>query len=153
MLKRQWLPYDVEHVFEFFSDAHNLERITPVWLKFHVEKQSTAVIQDGTIFDYRLKVRGIPLHWRSLICEWRPGSQFVDVQLNGPYNLWHHTHRFFAYQGGTWIEDEIYYKTPNIPVFGILALPFVKRDVELIFVHRQKNIEKIFQDKQKSIHG
>lgn len=104
------------------------------------------------MFDYKLKIRGIPVSWRSQILDWQTDQKFVDVQLKGPYSIWHHTHRFFAYAGGTWIEDEIYYQPPQIPLMSVLIVPFVKRDVENIFAYRQKTIEKIFEGKQKTVH-
>ena len=34
--RRQRLPVPAERAFAFFSDARNLEAITPPWLRFHV---------------------------------------------------------------------------------------------------------------------
>ena len=145
--RRQWLPYRLEDVFQFFSDAHNLEQITPPWLHFKILDQSTDQIGRGTVFDYKIRIRGLPIKWRSLITQWNKGSDFVDVQIKGPYRVWHHTHRFFEYRNGTWIEDEIYYKPPVIPFISILIDAFVNRDVRVIFDYRQKTIEKIFKQK------
>jgi len=34
--REQWIPRPLEEVFAFFSDARNLERITPSWLGFQM---------------------------------------------------------------------------------------------------------------------
>lgn len=96
------------------------------------------------MFDYKLRVRGLPLKWKSLILGWQPGKEFCDTQLQGPYALWHHTHGFTPYQGGTLMTDKVYYKAP-LGLFGeIFATPLIKRDVKKIFAYRQDIISKLF---------
>ncbi|MBM4304277.1 MAG: TIGR01777 family protein, partial [Deltaproteobacteria bacterium] len=54
----QWVAAPLDEVFDFFSDAANLEKLTPPWLHFRVVAQSTPQIQKGTLIDYQLKVHG-----------------------------------------------------------------------------------------------
>ena len=42
----------------------------------------------GAVIDYKLRVRGFPIRWRSEITEWEPPYHFVDEQIRGPYRLW-----------------------------------------------------------------
>ena len=44
-------------------------------------------MQAGTLIEYRLRVHGLPVRWKTLIQEWTPGERFVDTQLRGPYAL------------------------------------------------------------------
>ena len=90
----QFLKADLDKVWNFFSDEKNLEILTPEFLNFQVLGKSTPEIQKGTLIDYKLKLRGLPLKWQTEICEWKPKTLFVDRQLKGPYKLWHHTHKF-----------------------------------------------------------
>jgi ligand-binding SRPBCC domain-containing protein len=130
-----------DQVFPFFSDARNLERITPDFLRFRVAGMSTPEVRQGTLIDYRLRLHGVPVGWRTRIDEWRPGERFVDVQLCGPYSLWQHTHEFEPVPQGTIVRDRIRYRLPFGALGDLLAGPFVARDVEKIFAHRQARID------------
>jgi len=143
----QWLDRTPEDVFDYFSNASNLEDLTPSFLKFKIASQSTPKIQQDTQFVYHLRVRSIPITWISLILDWHPLTSFVDTQLKGPYRAWHHTHRFIPYQGGTLIEDEVYYALPNIPLITPLIQSFVDKDVRGIFEFRKQKITKYFGKK------
>src|SRR5215217_8720939 len=101
------LPLPLTTVFEFFSAAHNLEKITPREMGFRLITPKPIQMGKGTIIDYRLHVMGIPLRWRSLISRWEPPYAFVDEQLRGPYASWVHTHSFEETPLGTRIRDEV----------------------------------------------
>ncbi len=135
----QFIPAKREHVFPFFSEAKNLEEITPPVLNFKVIKMSTENIQSGTLIDYRLKIHGVPIGWQTEILDWQPISKFTDTQLKGPYTKWHHTHEFFDLAGGTLMTDLVRYKLPLGPLGWALAGSFVANDVKKIFSHR-KNV-------------
>lgn len=98
---RLWLPRSINEIFAFFSDAQNLEELTPSSLQFHILTPPPIHIRQGTEIDYRLKIRGIPIRWRSKISVWDPPHRFVDEQLRGPYRVWIHEHRFTERLGGT----------------------------------------------------
>ena len=84
------LPCSRERVFSFFSDPHNLEIITPEWLRFRVLSRGIEM-KLGSFIDYRLRLRGIPIRWQSEITTWNPPYCFVDQQCRGPYTEWIHT--------------------------------------------------------------
>jgi ligand-binding SRPBCC domain-containing protein len=93
------LPTPLVDVFEFFSDAYNLEEITPPWLHFSVQTPAPIEMKRGALIDYRLRLHGIPIHWRTEITAWEPPFRFVDEQLRGPYRYWRHERRIFEYRG------------------------------------------------------
>jgi uncharacterized protein (TIGR01777 family) len=143
----QWIPQKVDEVFPFFCDEKNLERLTPEILNFHVIGKSTEVIEEGTLIDYRLKIRGVPAKWRTKILDWVPNEKFVDTQLKGPYALWHHTHEFRPLGGGTLLTDRVLFKIPVWPLSNA-AFPLIKSDVETIFKFRQAKIFELFGAKK-----
>lgn len=137
----QWLPRPLEEVFAFFADAHNLQALTPPWVHFHILTPAPIAMRAGTLIDYRIRVHGFPIRWRTEIQEWSPPHRFVDVQLRGPYRLWHHTHTFEARDGGTLCRDEVRYR----PFGGALIQRlFVRGDVERIFAFRRDKLAALF---------
>lgn len=136
----QWLPDDRAKVFSFFCRPENLENITPRWLNFKIVGASTNEVEEGTVFDYKLRVRGLPLKWKTVIEKWTPEKEFVDWQKRGPYETWYHTHRFTPYKGGTLMEDIVYYKVPGGFLGELILGPLIKRDIQKIFEYRKQKI-------------
>ncbi|MEZ5391480.1 MAG: SRPBCC family protein [Bryobacterales bacterium] len=135
------LPLPLSQVFPFFSDAYNLETLTPPWVRFSVLTPRPITMGVGTEIDYQLKIHGIPVRWRSAITAWEPPFRFVDEQLRGPYSLWVHEHRFREEDGQTVAEDHVRYAVPGGALVHNL---FVRRDVERIFAFRQQKMQELF---------
>jgi ligand-binding SRPBCC domain-containing protein len=137
--REQVLPGTPEEVFPFFADARNLEAITPPLLGFAVVTPGEIAMQVGTLIQYRLTLRGIGIDWLTSIQEWDPPHRFVDVQVRGPYQLWHHTHTFAATPSGdgTLMRDTVRYAIGFGPFGQLAARAFVHRDVAKIFAFRR----------------
>lgn len=135
---RTWLRNrTADEVFPFFADAFNLEAITPGWLRFRVVTPPPISITEGTQIDYRLRLHGVPIRWRSLISDWRPPHRFVDSQLIGPYAHWVHTHRLTDTPGGVVASDHVAYRVRGGPVIHrIAAAALANRDLLAIFEYR-----------------
>jgi ligand-binding SRPBCC domain-containing protein len=136
--REQRLEAPPERVFAFFGDAANLEAITPAFLGFEVVTPGPIEMRVGTLIQYRLALHGLPLSWLTSIQAWEPGTRFVDVQVRGPYALWHHTHDFEPADGGaaTIMRDTVRYAI-GFGALGALAhRAFVARDLARIFDHR-----------------
>jgi ligand-binding SRPBCC domain-containing protein len=133
-----------DEVFAFFADAHNLEAITPDWLRFRIVTPGRIEMRPGTLIEYRLRLHRVPIRWLTRIERWEPGRRFVDVQVKGPYRLWHHTHEFEEDgEGGTIVLDRVRYALPLGPAGELARRAFVARDLARIFDHRLASVSKV----------
>ena len=140
----QFVPRPLAEVFSFFSKAENLEKLTPPWMHFQILSVDPTPVQKGTLIRYALRWRIFPIRWTTEITDWEPPHRFVDLQLKGPYKLWHHEHRFIAEGNGTRITDEVQYLLP-FGVLGTIAHAIkVKNDVNTIFAYRTEAVNRLF---------
>ena len=119
--REQWVPRTAGGGLPFFSDVHNLEHLTPPFLKFRILAVSTPTLEPGTRIDYRLSLHGVPVRWQSLIRIGSPNRSFVghpdarSVPPLGPYA------RVRALRGGTIIRDRVHYELPLGALGGVVA--------------------------------
>ena len=139
LVRTQVVPVEIDEAFAFFSDARNLEQITPPWLRFRIVAAPDE-LRRGARLRYRLSLCGIPIRWRTEIVEWTPPRGFVDVQRRGPFLLWEHTHRLTPVECGTEIYDHVSYRLPLEPLAS-LAAPFtIRLWLDAIFDHRAERV-------------
>ncbi len=137
------LPVPRQRVFDFFSNAENLARITPPELGFRIRTSLPIEMKVGTLIDYTIGLYGIPMQWRTRISKWVPGVEFEDEQLRGPYALWVHRHWFEDDgNGGTDIHDLVRYRLPFGPL-GDLVHWLVRRQLERIFAYRTERVQQL----------
>jgi len=135
-----WLPRSITEVFAFFSDAGNLERLTPPWLNFHILTPRPIAMAVGTRIQYKLRIHGVPVRWESEISAWRPPYFFADDQIRGPYRLWHHEHSFQEQEHGTLVRDAVEYAVLGGALVNRLL---VAPDVRQIFGYRTEVLRKL----------
>jgi len=133
------VPASLEETFAFFSDATNLERLTPPWLRFSIRTPLPVAMREGTRIDYRVTLRALPMRWQSRIDVWEPGVRFVDRQIAGPYLWWRHEHRFERVAAGTRVSDHVEY----LPRLRLLSHRLVARDLARIFDYRREALQRI----------
>ena len=141
--QKQTFAADRDTVFAFFSDATNLERLTPPWLRFHIVTEQPIVMRAGLLIDYRLRVHLVPLRWQSEITDWEPPFRFVDEQRKGPYRYWRHEHRFVECGedgSGTAVYDQVRYAVRG---GGLVNRLFVAPDIERIFAFRRDRLREL----------
>jgi ligand-binding SRPBCC domain-containing protein len=142
--RSQRIPRPVAEVFAFYADAFNLETITPPWLGFRVVTPGPIHMRPGALIEYRLRLHGLPVRWVTRIERWEAGRRFIDVQLKGPYRLWHHTHDFEADGDTTIVRDTVRYALPLGPLGEVARRALVARDLERIFAFRHDAVAQSF---------
>ena len=142
--KASFIGQSPEKVFDFFSRAENLEKVTPHRLQFKILSPLPIEMRAGCIIDYQLKIYGITVSWQTEISVWEPPHRFVDLQAKGPYRKWIHEHRFEEVEGGTRMVDVVEYAVPGGWFAPMIHKLFVKKDIEAIFRFREGKYEEIF---------
>jgi len=137
--RTQTVPVSIQDAFGFFSEARNLEEITPSWLRFEVLGAPNE-LRYGSLIAYRLELFRIPIHWLTRIATWQPPRSFADEQISGPYPLWEHTHRFSRVDDGTEIYDHVRYRLFLGPVGALMERLLVRGWVEQIFDYRAQEV-------------
>ncbi len=145
--RKTLVPGPIDAVFDFFSRAENLGRITPPWLKFKVLTPTPLIMEKQSRLDLSLRLNHLPVHWKTEIAEWDPPHSFIDKQIKGPYLQWEHLHRFAAQEDHTLMEDAVIYRVPGWIFEPFIHLVFVRPKLEKIFDYREEQLNLIFQQR------
>jgi ligand-binding SRPBCC domain-containing protein len=137
----------LEQVWDFFSNPKNLQRITPDYMRFQIVKcPDVETIFNGMIIEYIVRpILNLPLKWVTEITEVQSLVSFTDVQLKGPYALWHHFHSFEKINGHTKMLDRVQYAMPLSILGNIAHQLFVKKQLEEIFKYRAVAVRRLFK--------
>lgn len=143
--KKQRLPITVEAAWEFLSNPANLKVITPDAMNFEIISGADRPLYTGQIIQYNVTpLLGIKAKWVSEITHVSHLRYFVDIQLYGPYSLWHHKHFINEVDGGVELEDLIHYKVPLGFIGRMLHPILVKPQLTKIFNYRQQKLIELF---------
>lgn len=149
ILERQvWIFQPIGKVFAFFSEAHNLNAITPQWLNFEILTPAPIKMTLGAIIDYKLLLYGKTIQWQTEITHWEPPGKFIDTQRRGPYRSWIHEHTFTEKDPGTLMHDLVRYAVPGGLFDPLVHRVLVSPNLKRIFDYRQKKLREIFSTRQ-----
>jgi ligand-binding SRPBCC domain-containing protein len=142
--RTQRLPIGIEEAWGFFSDPHNLPRITPPFMKFEIASPVATRMYAGMIIRYRVRpLLGVPVAWVTEITHVEEPFRFVDEQRFGPYRFWHHQHHLREVEGGVEAGDLIHYALPLDPAGRLVQRWMVGPQLETIFDFRQRTLEQL----------
>ena len=163
----QWVAAPLGDVFAFFADPRNLPRIMPpkqgaVIVKLSLvtprfpadqnpaEAQRMAGAGTEIVFKFRA-IPYLPMHekWIARITAFSPNEYFTDVQQQGPFRRWEHTHTFAAKMihnlEGTLISDVVEYEVGFGVIGRLLEKLMFQRILRNTFDYRRKALETIFE--------
>lgn len=141
----QWLAGTPAQVFPFFGSAWNLERITPPFLRFRIHRVRGEPLAAGSLVDYRLRLHGLPIRWRTLIEVWDPPHRFVDLQVRGPFRHWRHAHTFTDSGDRTLVSDVVDFDLYCRTLARTALLAWINADLRAIFAYRQRATARAFR--------
>lgn len=144
----QFLPISLSEAWDFFATPLNLNRITPKELHFEIVGELPERMYEGQIIRYRLRLpMGLRVSWFTRIAKVSEPHFFIDEQLQGPYQIWHHQHSFKEVDGGVLMTDVVHYKVSFWPIGPMVNALYVRKQVEQIFAARKAALEQIFPAK------
>jgi len=144
--REQFIQTDLETIWDFASSPKNLKEITPDYMLFDItSKNLPEKMYPGMIISYKVSpLFNIKMNWVTEITHIKDYHFFVDEQRLGPYKMWHHQHHFEKKDNGILMTDIVTY----IPPFGFLGnianSLFIKKQLNNIFDHRYKIMDKKF---------
>jgi len=144
----QHINASIEECWEFFSSPRNLQKITPETMGFQITDFDGKNMYAGQIIQYKVSpFLGIKLPWVTEITMVKEQSYFVDIQLFGPYALWHHKHFFEPTENGVKMTDLVHYALPFGFIGRIVNALVVKNKLKEIFEYREQKVNEIFNSK------
>ncbi len=146
LYREQFLQISIIEAWDFFSSPSNLSKITPEGMSFEIiTNLSDKAIYTGMKIEYKVRpLFNIPMKWVTEIRNVNAPYNFTDVQAQGPYSLWSHTHTFVTVPGGVKMTDDVKYALP-LGVLGQIAHSvLVKKRLEDIFNFREEKLNTFF---------
>ncbi len=136
-VRRVHTPVPVEHLFAWHERPGAFQRLAPPWDEIELLAPH-AGIRDGARVRVRMYAGPVPSTWHIEHRDYIANRQFRDVQLEGPFDEWVHTHRFEADGTGSVLEDDIRYALPLGPVGELAAGWFTRDTLDRVFTYRHR---------------
>lgn len=139
--QRCQIPASSELLFNYHARPGAFQRLSPPWQRMEILQPTQAMV-DGAILKMRLLKGPFHCQWHALHQDVIPGKQFVDVQTQGPFSHWRHTHRFLD-KGPDQSElvDHIEILPPGGRLGALLAGPKLKRELKRLFHFRHQRTQ------------
>lgn len=129
------LPCNVETLFNFHADTHNLPLITPKDTEVDIVKIETP-LKKGNQAILKIKKGFLSFVWELTFEEVLYPHLIIDVATRSPFKMFRHEHHFIAIdEKHSILRDKITFSLPFWPL-SVLAVPFVKRDMNQMFAYR-----------------
>jgi uncharacterized protein (TIGR01777 family) len=135
--RRSRIEAPAEEVYRWHARPGALERLNPPWDPALVSSRTGGIEEEGS----RVELRVGPLRQRWVAEHYgcRPGREFRDRQLSGPFAFWQHVHRMEPDgAAASFLEDEVEYALPGGPAGDCLGGRFVGSMLERLFTYRHR---------------
>ena len=146
LLQEQILNASIDKVWDFFTDAKNLNKLTPAEMNMKVvsDLENTRIFAGMKIAYFVSPLFKIPVYWQTEIIKVEEKTQFIDIQKKGPFKLWKHTHSFIEVNEGVKMIDEVEYELPFGQVGDLFHQPLVLKNLQSLFEYRKNICNQIF---------
>lgn len=129
----------IDQVWEFHSNLASMQRLTPPQYRLEIVGKDRALF-NGALHEFKLVVRGIPIHWKARISGVDEPNGFIDTAEKSPFAFWQHHHKFVAIAGDTVVQDSVMYEVKGGFLKDLLHTVFVDELVDKMFEYRQRTM-------------
>jgi uncharacterized protein (TIGR01777 family) len=135
-VRRSRLEASAASVFRWHERSGAFERLTPPWEKVEVVARRGG-IEDGGRLEMRMGNPPFRIRWVAEHSGYERDRQFRDVQVQGPFARWEHTHRMQPDgDEACYLEDRIEYQLPLGRLGALVAGAAVRRRLRRMFDYR-----------------
>ncbi|MGV3482830.1 MAG: TIGR01777 family oxidoreductase [Planctomycetaceae bacterium] len=132
------LPVGLEAAFAYHARPGAHQRRNPPWENVVIES-ADASLAPGSRVTLRTKVAGLPIKWVAEHVAYDPPHRFEDVAISGPFDCWHHQHRFTSLTPlTTKLTDHIDYQLPLGALGRAMASGSVHSRLAAMFAYRHR---------------
>lgn len=136
-------------VYKWHENPSALKRLSP--RNGTVEIIKPALLSQGSIAHLRILFLGNLLHidWLAELEHVRPGREFSDRQLKGPFKMWKHRHIFIPTSVNNCImRDEIEFVVPGGTWVHSILAPLILKKIQRVFIDRHRVLIEEFGEGQ-----
>ncbi len=130
------MPASAEDVYAWHARSGAFERLSPPWQNVRVVSRTGGIETPGSRVSVTVPVGPFRSHWVAEHHGAVSGREFRDRQVEGPFAVWDHHHRFVPEsESRSVLEDEIHYE---LPLRGFLGGSYVRGELERLFAYRHE---------------
>ncbi len=135
-VRRSLIHAPAADLFAWHARPGAFERLTPAWSPVRIVSR-TGGIEPGARVVLDVPVGPVSTRWEVEHRDYVEGRQFRDVQLEGPFARWEHTHLVHAETIDTsTLADVIDFRLPLSPLSDLVAGWFADGQLDRLFAHR-----------------
>lgn len=147
------IPAAPQAVWDWHMHPDALRLLTPWWTPVSVlAGPPQGGLSDGARVLLRVWMGPVPVRWVAAHESFTPPESFVDVQEEGPFRLWRHTHSFEPVpipatgESATRYVDMVEYSTGLPVVLEAVAAALLEIQFRFLFRHRHAVVRRHFAD-------
>ena len=133
----------LKEVANFHQDPGMLQELTPPLLP--IKENTLEPVAEGSIVDFTISFGPIAVNWVSVHKDVDFPNSFTDIQKNGPFEYWEHTHSFRSIdENTTEVIDTIRAKPAQSGINWLISR-FMWINLPILFSYRTKQTKKMLE--------
>jgi ligand-binding SRPBCC domain-containing protein len=137
-IKRSRIAASAEAVFHWHALPGAFVKLSPPWEPVELIEQ-TGGIRDGARVTFRIRVGPFRVRWIAEHHGYIENRQFQDVQVQGPFAKWEHTHLMEPDgPGACYLEDRVEYALPLGVIGRLFGGALTRRKLTRLFEYRHR---------------